>query len=114
MQALVNAASFALVSSNLRMKCVPAAICLLSSEDLKEVCADPTLQEIRDMRQTFTHKSFAVVDPQKQELLYSKVEPLNWHGVADKNASALKLGDVTKLMGMLMSSATKVQEILIR
>lgn len=117
LQALVNAASFALLSSSLRMKCVPAAICVLSSEHLEEVCADPTLQEIQSMRQKYTHKSFAVVDAQKQEFLYSKVEPLNWRSddnSSSSNSNALQLSEVTKLMGILMSTASKVQDLLIQ
>ena len=115
MQALVNTASFALLSSNLRMKCVPAAICVLSSAHLEEVCTDPTLQEIQAMRQKFSHKCFAVVDAQKQEFLYSKIEPLDWSSIeADKssNENALTLSQVSKLMGICQSAAAKVQEIL--
>lgn len=60
MQALVNCASCALMASKFQLKCIPTAICILRSSDSFKV--DPSLSDIQEMRQRYSHKLFCVLD----------------------------------------------------
>ena len=66
------------------------------------------------MRNQFTHKLFAVVDSQKEEFIYSSIQPLNWtKGEEHENSSALDLDALENMMGLALSCAKKIHEYMI-
>mmetsp|Transcript_11785 Transcript_11785/g.19891 ORF Transcript_11785/g.19891 Transcript_11785/m.19891 type:complete len:166 (-) Transcript_11785:188-685(-) len=71
-QALVNCAATALMQSPFKLKCIPTAIYILIDnsehsrvELAKRALVDPSLKQIGEMRQKFTHSLLAVCDSQK-------------------------------------------------
>ena len=97
MQALVNCASAALLASKFQLKCIPTAICILRKEGTFKV--DPSLSDINEMRQVYSHKLFVVADSQKEEFIYSNLAALTWRG-EKTNEEALDLESLEKLMGL--------------
>ena len=81
------------MNANFNLKCVPVAISLLlnNEEEESEIVVDPSLQAITNMRQSYTHKLFAVVDVPKEEFIYSSMQSLNWSKASPANQNALKL-----------------------
>jgi ribonuclease PH len=78
LQALVNCAAGALLSSKFQLKCVPTAVTVLLKKGGAEYAIDPTLEAITSMRQHYTHKLFSVMDSQKQEFIFTSLTPLSW------------------------------------
>lgn len=116
MQALVNCAASALLGSSFQLKCIPTAICILTKDGGTGFQVDPSLEQITSMRQHFTHKLFAVVDSQKEEFIYSSIQPLTWTttpGESKANSSALDLEALEKLMGLALSCGKKIHEFII-
>ena len=112
MQALVNCAGSALLASNFRVKCIPAAISVLVGKD--GFLVDPTIEQISS-RLDFSHKCFTVVDADKEEYLYSTLQPLGWHketkaGATAANAGALTFSAIQKVMGVTLSAGKAVHE----
>ena len=88
MQALVNAAAYNLAESQFRLKCIPAAICIMKRDDDKatdQYVVDPSLQELANCK-PFSAKLFAVVDAGKEEFIYSSLKMLKF--------TSLDLGEV--------------------
>jgi len=115
-QALVNCTASALLSSSFQLKCIPAAICILLKDCGAANQVDPSLDQIANMRQNFTHKLFVVVDSQKEEFIYSSIQPLSWSsapGGDQANSSALDLEALEKVMGLALSCGKKIHEYMI-
>ena len=110
MQALVNCAASALLASKFQLKCIPTAICILRQGDTFKV--DPTLAEIQEMRQRYSHKLFVVSDSQKEEIIFSSLNSLSWRGESH-NEEALDLESLEKLMGLASSCCSKMHEYLV-
>ena len=116
LQSLVNCAASALLGSSFQLKCIPTAICILAKDGGTAFQVDPSLEQISSMRQQFTHKLFAVVDSQKEEFIYSSIQPLSWTTTSadDRaNSSALDLDALEKLMGLALSCGKKIHEFIV-
>ena len=116
LQALVNCAASALLSSRFEVKCIPTAICILIKDCGDSFQADPNLESIATMRQNYAHKLFAVVDSQKEEFIFSSLVPLSWASDPSgdaSNANALSLEGLEQLMGLALSCGKKLHDFII-
>lgn len=114
MQALVNCASSALAESQFKMKCIPASVCLLVAADGAEIVSDPSNDQINRMKKDFTHKALVVADADKDEFIYSQVQPVRWTaGPSNQNTDALSLDGIEKVMGAALSACKKVHAFIL-
>ena len=114
LQALINCAAGALLNSKFQIKCVPTAITILLKKGGSEYAIDPTLEDITTMRQTYSHKLFAVMDSQKQEFIFTSLTPLSWNqSKDDENTDTLDLEALQNVMGLSQSCGLKMHDFMV-
>ena len=105
LQAMVNCASVALLSSSLKCRCLPIAICLLHAPTPNNVLVDPSISELRSTGK-FVHKMHLVFNPDTEELLYSNLEETNGQAWA----KPLTLENTEQLVGVGLAAAKIIQQ----
>ena len=78
LQAMVNCACAALLSSSLKCRCLPVAITMLHAPTPNNVLVDPSVNELTHVRK-FAHKLRLVFNPDTEELIYSSMEETILH-----------------------------------
>ena len=102
---MVNCASVALLSSSLKCRCLPIAICVLHAPGPNNVLVDPSIAELRSTEK-YVHKLRLVFNPDTEELLYSNLEQTN----GQATSKPLTLENIEQLVGVGLSAAKTIQE----
>ena len=97
LQAMINCAAVALLSSSLKCRCLPVAICVLHVPTPNNIFVDPSLSELRGGMRKFR----LVFNPDTEELIYSCME--------SRGSGSLTMENVEQIVGVGLAAAKKIQ-----